>query len=131
MLSIREKPVSLEEDVTIKETSEITTWCCCSQGTSALEAEFNKNVFMPNEKAEGEIKIDNSQCKVAVTRVRFSIIQELRQKIGHHHDTETKVIIQESCEGPGPEEGGWKKTLDIELDDIKYEVAEFKKKKGK
>ena len=86
---------------------------------------------MPNEKAEGEIKIDNSQCKVAVTRVRFSIIQELRQKIGHHHDTETKVIIQESCEGPGPEEGGWKKTLDIELDDIKYEVAEFKKKKGK
>ncbi len=96
-----------------------------------MEAEFNKNVFMPNEKAEGEIKIDNSQCKVAVTRVTFAIIQELTQKIGHHHNREQKTIIKETVDGPGAEEGDWKKTLDIELDEIKYEVAEFKKKKGK
>jgi len=51
VLAIREKPLELQEDVTIKETREIKTWCCCSQGNSSLKAQFNKNVFTPMEVA--------------------------------------------------------------------------------
>ena len=60
VLSIREKAVELQTDQKISETSELKTWGCCAQGTSSLEAEFNKNVFTPQETAEGELKIDNS-----------------------------------------------------------------------
>ena len=83
----------MKEDIKLSETSEIKTWGCCSQGVSSMESEFNKNVFMPNEKAEGDIKIDNSQCKVAVTSVKFAIVQEMRQNIGGHHNFESKTII--------------------------------------
>lgn len=62
----------------IKETCEIKTWGCCSQGNSSIEAEFNKNVFTPHETAEGEIKINNSECKVAVASVTFGILQVTR-----------------------------------------------------
>ena len=47
VLMIREKAVKLKEDNVISETSEIKTWCCCSQGNSKLSVEFNKNVFTP------------------------------------------------------------------------------------
>ena len=67
ILVIREKPVALQEKVEISETQNIKTCCCCDQGPSALKAKFNKNVFTPDETAEGKIEIDNSQCKIAVS----------------------------------------------------------------
>ena len=131
VLAVREKAVEMKTDEKIAETSELKTWGCCAQGTSTLEAEFNKNVFTPQETAEGELKIDNSHCKLKVTRVRFSIEQELRQHIGHHHNAVTKTIIAKDIEGPDAEAGDWSETMKINLDDIKYEVAEMKTKKGK
>jgi len=40
-----------------------------------LKAKFNKNVFTPHEDAEGELKMDNSDCKIAVKNVEFAIRQ--------------------------------------------------------
>lgn len=94
VLCIREKPVELEHGNVLKETSEIKTWMCCSQGNSSLAAEFNKNVFTPAEHAEGELKIDNGSCKIAVKKVTFSIEQVMKQHIGHHNHVETKTIIK-------------------------------------
>ena len=131
VLIIREKPVEMRTDQTLSETSEIKTWGCCAQGTSSLKAEFNKNVFTPDETAEGDLKIDNSNCKVAVKEVRFSIEQVVKQRIGHHTHTETRTIIKKDCSGPGPGDGDWKKDMELDLSKIKYEVASEKKKKGK
>ncbi len=113
VLMIREKPVSLKTDETISETSEIKTWCCCSQGTSSMTAKFNKNVFTPQEDAEGEIKIDNEHCNIGVSKVKFAITQVVKQKIDGHHNSEHKTIISESCDGPAANEGDWKKELSL------------------
>ena len=131
VLVIREKPVALETNNVIKETSEIKTWGCCAQGTSTLEAEFSKNVFEPSETATGDLKIDNSNCKVKVKEVKFHIEQVLKQKVGHHTHVETRTIIDKEMDGPDANEGGWKKTMELDLSKIKYEVATEKKKKGK
>ena len=70
---IREKPVELAVGKVIEETSEIKTWGCCAQGTSSISAMFNKNVFTPQEHAEGQIKMNNEACKIGVKKVRFSV----------------------------------------------------------
>jgi len=131
VLVIREKAVALKEDTVLEETSEIKTWLCCNQGKSKMKCEFAKNVYTPDEEAEGEVKIDNSDCKLAVTKVTFSIVQVLKQKIGHHKHHEEKTIIKKEKEGPKPGEGDWKKSMELDLSKIKYEVASEKKKKGK
>lgn len=100
MLAIREEPVKLKTDAVIEETCEIKTWGCCSQGASSLKAEFNKNVFTPREDAEGEIKINNTDCKVAVTDVCFFIEQVMSQKIKSHHQEERITIIKKNIPGP-------------------------------
>ena len=130
VLVIREKPVTLETNNVIKETSEIKTWGCCAQGTSSLNAEFAKNVYTPEEVAEGDLKIDNGNCKVKVKEVKFSIEQVLKQKVGHHTHTERRTIISKKCDGPSANESDWKETLKLDLSKIKYEVATEKKKKG-
>jgi len=88
-------------------------------------------VFTPQEEAEGEIKIDNSECNIAVSEVSFAIRQVLKQKIDGHHQMEENVILEKTCGGPAAQEGEWKEELKLELDKIKYEVADTKKKKGK
>ena len=131
VLVIREKPVSLETNNVIKETSEIKTWGCCAQGTSSLTAEFSKNVFTPAEKAEGDLKIDNSNCKVKVKEVKMAIVQVLKQKVGHHTHTENRTILKKDISGPDAGDGDWKETMELDLSKIKYDVKTEKKKKGK
>jgi len=101
--------------------------CCCSQGTSSLEAEFNKNVFTPDEVATVELKINNSNCRIGVKKVTFSIIQQVQMKICEHHFAKTYTIIKDSCIGATAGERLWSKTLSFNLADIKYEVADMKK----
>ena len=88
-------------------------------------------MFTPDEDAEGKIEIDNSQCKIAVTKVQFAILQVVSQKIKHHNQRTTKTIIERSVKGPDAGKGDWEEVLKLELDKIKYEVATMKKKKGK
>ena len=101
--------------------------CCCSQGTSSLEAEFNKNVFTPDEVATVELKINNSNCRIGVKKVTFSIIQQVQMRICEHHFAKTYTIIKDSCIGATAGERLWSKTLSFNLADIKYEVADMKK----
>ena len=131
VMAVRERIGDVQANTTISETSEIKTWCCCSQGTSSLKAQFNKNVFTPMEDAEGELEIDNSECKVGVSKVEFALLQVVKQRIGHHHESTEREILRQVIQGPAAEEGNWKETMKLELDKIKYEVPDTKKKKGK
>lgn len=131
VLAVREKPESLQINTSIEETSEIKTWGCCAQGTSSLKAKFNQNVFSPMDVAEGEIEIDNSECNVAVSEVSFAITQVMKQEIHHIPLSEENIILERTISGPAAQEGGWKEELKLELEKIKYEVADTKKKKGK
>ena len=79
--------------------------------------------------ATGELKIDNSNCKIAVKKVTFSIMQRVQMRILHHHHTETFTIIKDSCDGAAAGDGHWHKTLGFNLAEIKYEVADMKEGK--
>ena len=59
-----------------------------------MKAKFNKNVFTPMEDAEGELEIDNSDCKVGVSKVEFALQQVVKQRIGGHSDVTTREIIR-------------------------------------
>ena len=43
-----------------------------------MKVEFAKNVYTPSEEAEGEISIDNTECKLDVTSVKFAIVQVVK-----------------------------------------------------
>jgi len=94
VLAIREKPVNLVVGEAQSETSTIKTWCCIKQGTSTMSSVFNKNVFLPNEIAEGFVKVDNSQCQIAAHRVSFYIEQRLTVHAEHHSHTYTNKLVE-------------------------------------
>lgn len=73
VLVIREKPVDFEANEQLKEKSEIKTWCCIDQGKSKLKSTFEKNVYQPDEEAVAEVKVDNEECKLDVSKVSFFI----------------------------------------------------------
>ena len=59
VLIIREKPVNMVVGDAQAETSNIKTWCCIDQGHSTMSSVFEKNVFLPNEIANGHVKVNN------------------------------------------------------------------------
>lgn len=60
------------------------------------------------EDAEGELEMDNSDCKIAVKKVSFKLKQVVKQRIGHHSDISEIEIISQTVSGPAAEEGNWK-----------------------
>ena len=73
VLIVREKQVQLQEENTIRDVVHASILNCCKQGYSIISSKFNKNVFTPAEKAEGEIRIDNSNCKLPIRSVIFYV----------------------------------------------------------
>lgn len=113
-----------------KETSEIKTWCCCDQGTSTMWSMFEKNQFVPTEMCRGKVHVDNSNCQIAANRVSFYIEQRLRVEAGHHSHTYSKRLVNKTIEGPAAGQGEWFSDMELNLNDIRYEVAKEKKKNG-
>ncbi len=66
MLIVKERPPSLEKDISRVSEMKVTTWCCTDQGTSRIEVKFSKNTFEPNEKVHCDVIINNSKCNVAM-----------------------------------------------------------------
>merc|ERR1712232_1139995 len=63
-----------------------------------------------------------------------SLFIEQRMTIWDHHKrhshTVSNRLVEQKCEGPDAGVGDWKKDMYVRLNDIKYEVQEFRKKKG-
>ena len=55
----------------------------------------------------------------------------MKQEIHHIPLSEENIILERTISGPAAQESGWKEELKLELEKIKYEVADTKKKKGK
>lgn len=93
---------------------------------------FAKNVFTPHETATAEVNVDNTECQVKCTHVKLFVEQrlEISDKHKHHHHTVTRHLVEQDFDGPDAGEGGWKKDMHVDLGKIKYEVQEFRKKKG-
>jgi hypothetical protein len=129
-LMIREHNEKAKEDVEKKDRDHIKTWCCLDQGHSELKCEFNKTVFQPNEVAEAECKIDNSDCKIDVTSVTMKVMMCGKITIDGHETEIEKPLpgAHDDCEGPKAGEK-LEKTLKIDLDKIKYEAVKQKKNK--
>ena len=77
VLIVREQPMILKQNNAISNVHHVKTLRCFKRGHTKLTAKFNKNVFTPNELAEGEIRIDNSRCSIAIKTVLFQIEQVL------------------------------------------------------
>jgi hypothetical protein len=73
VLAIREPPVPFKMNERQMEESKVTTWCCIDQGTSTMWANYEKNIYTPQEVAKAMIHVDNSKCTLAVTRVKFFV----------------------------------------------------------
>ena len=63
----------MQEDNVIRDVVYAKNFNCLDKGVSIVSSKFNKNVFTAAELAEGEIRIDNSNCKLPVRNVIFSI----------------------------------------------------------
>mmetsp|Transcript_34639 Transcript_34639/g.45553 ORF Transcript_34639/g.45553 Transcript_34639/m.45553 type:complete len:145 (-) Transcript_34639:299-733(-) len=127
---VREKPVIHSQHQIVYLTKEVTIFNCCMRGYTEVTCSFEKNVFLPIEKATGEIRIDNSHCEIPVRSVTMQLKQILTQKIGKKMNTAERIISEREVPGPSPGEQDWVRWLTIELSKIKYEVALTKKKHG-
>ena len=93
VMIIREKPVNLVVGEAQSETSNIKTWCCIDQGTSTMSSVFAKNVFLPNEIAEGHVKVNNENCQLNAHRVSFYVEQVLTVHAeGHSHTYRNRLV---------------------------------------
>ena len=75
VLIVRERPKLLSWEKMVTMQKDITIFMCCPKGLSEVTCKFSKNVFTPNEEAQGEIFIDNSRCRLPVR----SVMMELKQ----------------------------------------------------
>lgn len=82
VMAIREPPVQFKQNEAQMEESQITTWCCIDQGTSKMWANYEKNIYTPQETAKAMINVDNSQCTLTVTRVKFFVEQRCTIRAG-------------------------------------------------
>jgi len=56
------------------DAEQITTWCCCNQGTSTMAVTFNKVNFTPDEVAVANIRINNGACKIKCETVILKLV---------------------------------------------------------
>ena len=78
---------ALKNQITTKEVSinqEVTSCCCCSKGTVSMWTAFEKNAYAPGEQARVVSEIDNSKCEVAVTNIRFELVQYIQLSAQGH-----------------------------------------------
>lgn len=114
----------------------ITTCCCMDQGSSEMKTTFDKTVYVPTETAQAVAKIDNKDCKLAVSRVAFKLQMSLDIKTHHgggfggHSFHHTYTYAETSCVGPAAGQEDWENLFRLDLSQIKYDKLEQKKKKG-
>lgn len=103
VLAIRQKPVDFKMNEGQHEKSKVTTWCCIDQGTSTMWANFEQNVYTPEQTAKAMINCDNSKCRLAVKQVQFRAEQKIHLKAGHHAFNITNKLVESKMDGPQAE----------------------------
>ena len=65
----------------------VKSFCCVPKGMSKIKGKFEKNDLKVNEIARAFLQIDNSECKVDLTRIKIA----LRRKIYMTRDRGYKI----------------------------------------
>lgn len=73
VLILREQGDAFQTEISKVQRENISTWCCVGQGHSEIGVTFEKNVFEPHELCKAYVKMDNSQCNLAMNNVRLAI----------------------------------------------------------
>ena len=73
MLVLHEPPVAFQENTNLQQKVGITVCCCCDKGSTALNVQFNKNVFYGNEICAANVAVDNHECKSKINSVSFEL----------------------------------------------------------
>ena len=103
-----EYPIILREDPEDEElkkkkhedTDAITAWCCIDKGKSKLKVYFEKDTYEPGDEAQIKFNVDNTECKVDLTEIQFSLVQETQLKDSDGQwVTLTHVVNEATLEG--------------------------------
>lgn len=100
-------------------------------GTSSLKANFEKNIYTPEEDAKAYVTVNNADCKADCYEIKFAAEQKMSFKIGHHWFHHNKDLVKQFAEGPAKGEADWRCDMEVDLSKIKQTVKTHKKKKGK
>lgn len=88
-------------------------------------AAYEKNIYTAQEVAKAMINVDNSQCSLAVTRVKFYVEQRctIRTRgFGNHQHVYVKKLAYQEQPGPDFGQGGFQTEMLIDLNTIRYQV---------
>lgn len=95
-----------------------------------MSCTFDKNSFYPNEVARAHVTVDNSQCSIALTDVRMAVEQVVTMHCDGGHFQDTFVLAEDKEDGVEAGAAAIDRDLDVNLNDIKYNIPGKKKKKG-
>ena len=70
-LVIREPLTNNISSLSQEDSAKITICYCMNQGPTTLSASFEKNAYMPGEKAIVTCEIDNKRCEKPIENVIF------------------------------------------------------------
>jgi len=134
IIAIREPPVQFKMNEQQGEVANLKTWCCIDQGTSHMWVNYEKNIYTPQEVCRAFINIDNSNCTLNCTQVKFWLEQRLTlhsRGFGNHSHTMVKKLTGSEKPGPNFGQKEYQTEMYVDLNKIIMEnIPEFKKKKG-
>ena len=93
---------------------------------------FEKNCYEPHETVEADVKIDQKDCKVDMTKIALRLEQRMTMKADGFSKVYNKVLISHNYDGvKAGEDDPVKKELKLDLSKLKKKnMPKKKKKKG-
>lgn len=76
-------------------SKKLKTWCCKSQGKSALKVAFSKEHFHPDERLQVQCDLDNSQCKLNGNLIKLEFYQTINLADTNKNRKSLKRLIGE------------------------------------
>ena len=91
--TVRQPPMVSGDSVGGKSTTKVVCCgCCLPYGTVDIRANFEKNVYQPNETARAQIEVDNSHSSVDLKDIRLELRQTITIKARYRTETRTQVV---------------------------------------
>lgn len=76
-------------------------FCCISRGRTSFKYTTDKNAYMPGETVQVQIEVDNSQCKMDISRIKCQLTENATLVASNHYQKlfESVVVANESKKG--------------------------------
>jgi hypothetical protein len=120
-LVVRQKPKQVIYNQTYT-SEESPCVCCCSKGVSRIEGSFERDAYVPGERANMLVKVDNTRCSLNISQIQCKLVQAIsfRAQKGSMSNI-NKTVAEENYDGVAAgQEIAQPKPLSLELVD-KYQ----------